>query len=398
MKYLLVLILGAFFITGCSNPEVLPDIEISSKDTYQVLIVGAGAAGLSAAAELEKEGIDYRVIEARKKYGGRLSANYELADFPIDLGAEWIHEDPSILAEISGDPNILDAVEVIPYDIQQMLFWNGERLEDHSDEIENPPEHKFKNTTWFDFYDNYVVPSVKDNIIYNRAVSEIDYTNDQVIIKTINGTDYAPTEIYQADAVIVAVPITILQQNYIRFVPDLSAKKKTALNQIKMSAGLKIFMTFSEHFYPEVLILNEYDEDFPYDEKTFYDAAFGKESENHVMGVLLVGEPATPYLNLDEKSVIELLLTELDEIFEGKASATYEDHIVQNWSSEPYILGTYTTDIDEKLDQTLRKVKQPIDDRIFFAGGALDSEEPGTVPGAYRSAVEAVDLVFKMFK
>ena len=59
----------------------------------KVLIVGAGASGL-ATKVLEQNHIDYNIIEATDRYGGRLKKNEAFADFPIDMGAEWIHNLP----------------------------------------------------------------------------------------------------------------------------------------------------------------------------------------------------------------------------------------------------------------------------------------------------------------
>lgn len=60
--------------------------------TTDVLIVGAGAAGLACAAELERAGADYLVLEARSRIGGRIrTIQAESAAQPIELGAEFMH-------------------------------------------------------------------------------------------------------------------------------------------------------------------------------------------------------------------------------------------------------------------------------------------------------------------
>ncbi len=58
----------------------------------EVLIIGAGAAGLAAAQELSKAGRIVVVIEARDRIGGRiLTLNESGSNHPIELGAEFIH-------------------------------------------------------------------------------------------------------------------------------------------------------------------------------------------------------------------------------------------------------------------------------------------------------------------
>ncbi len=56
----------------------------------RVVIVGAGIAGLAAASRLTAAGIDYVVLEARDRIGGRLHT-IDLAGTPVDLGGSWIH-------------------------------------------------------------------------------------------------------------------------------------------------------------------------------------------------------------------------------------------------------------------------------------------------------------------
>ncbi len=56
-----------------------------------VLILGAGASGISAAAELKSRGRSINVIEARDRIGGRILTIKNAAPFPIELGAEFVH-------------------------------------------------------------------------------------------------------------------------------------------------------------------------------------------------------------------------------------------------------------------------------------------------------------------
>ena len=68
----------------------------------KVIVIGAGASGLAVAKVLKKNNIDFFVLEAADRYGGRLEKNTTLADFPIDIGAEWIHSNPLVLNRIKG--------------------------------------------------------------------------------------------------------------------------------------------------------------------------------------------------------------------------------------------------------------------------------------------------------
>jgi monoamine oxidase len=61
-----------------------------------VLIVGAGAAGLAAAGVLEREGIRPIILEARERIGGRIHTIHPSScPVPVELGAEFVHGRPS---------------------------------------------------------------------------------------------------------------------------------------------------------------------------------------------------------------------------------------------------------------------------------------------------------------
>jgi monoamine oxidase len=80
-----------------------------------VIILGAGAAGLSAAVELSHAGLAVSIVEARNRIGGRIFTQRDpVCDAPIELGAEFIHGKPTEIwdllhrsslhaKEVSGD-------------------------------------------------------------------------------------------------------------------------------------------------------------------------------------------------------------------------------------------------------------------------------------------------------
>ena len=61
-------------------------------DDCDVLILGAGAAGLAAAIQLARAGRDVLLLEARDRVGGRIwSQPQPAATTPVELGAEFVH-------------------------------------------------------------------------------------------------------------------------------------------------------------------------------------------------------------------------------------------------------------------------------------------------------------------
>lgn len=72
-----------------------------SHDELDVIVVGAGLAGLTAARELGKAGHRVLVLEGRDRPGGRTFTS-ELADTEVELGGAFIHWfQPHIFAELT---------------------------------------------------------------------------------------------------------------------------------------------------------------------------------------------------------------------------------------------------------------------------------------------------------
>jgi monoamine oxidase len=73
----------------------------------EILIIGAGAAGLAAAAKLSKAGRSVAVVEARDRIGGRMLTQYEPgSNHPIELGAEFVHGKSPELFSIIEQANL----------------------------------------------------------------------------------------------------------------------------------------------------------------------------------------------------------------------------------------------------------------------------------------------------
>jgi len=69
---------------------------LSDPRFYDVIIVGAGAAGIACAYELAKHRTKFLILEARPQLGGRIATvAAEASPVPIELGAEFIHGAPS---------------------------------------------------------------------------------------------------------------------------------------------------------------------------------------------------------------------------------------------------------------------------------------------------------------
>ena len=67
-----------------------------------VVIIGAGASGLTAATDLVKAGLSVAVLEARDRVGGRLWTN-DIDGATLEIGGQWVSPDQDALKETLAD-------------------------------------------------------------------------------------------------------------------------------------------------------------------------------------------------------------------------------------------------------------------------------------------------------
>ena len=83
------------------------------RSEVDVVIVGAGVAGLAAMRQLEERGLRTCVLEARDRIGGRiLTLHDERLPHAIELGAEFIHGSAPELIEVT------EAARIVPFAVE----------------------------------------------------------------------------------------------------------------------------------------------------------------------------------------------------------------------------------------------------------------------------------------
>lgn len=353
--------------------------SIQKDDSTPVIIVGAGAAGLTPGYLLHQQGIQFKILEASTSFDGRMKRNTDFANFPIPLGAEWMHVEPTILQHIVNDESVKIDIKTTKYGDDVETYYEGEEV--NLSDFGMQDDRKFINSTWFDFFEQYIVPSISEHIIYNAVVDTIDYTNQKIQVRT-------PTSSYTASNVVVTVPVSILKSGKITFIPELPKYKRQAIKEVTVWEGGKVFIEFSKQFYPTLMSVEvkpEYS-----GEKLYFDAAYGQDTTQNILGVFAVGSAANPYADLDDEQLIESLLLEIDELSGGQATPNYIKHIYQNWSEEPFIKGAYVSDAESW--QVIQRLGENVEQRLFFAGDAYtDGEDWGSVHAAVKSAKRVVN-------
>ncbi|MEM9203978.1 MAG: NAD(P)/FAD-dependent oxidoreductase [Actinomycetota bacterium] len=351
----------------------------------RVGIVGAGAAGLTAAKLLHDAGHDIEVFEASDSHGGRVRKTELFEDVPIDIGAEWVHHwvraRPASIASIFSGRT--PGHETFRYKPQRIANWHRGRLRDRSwlRFIPGQDDRKFVDSSWYDVIDDLASESTRSRIRYETPIVRIEHGADSVTLWTQADASHT------ADVALVTVPIAMLQQRRIEFVPPLPDDKQREIDKEHMPAGLKVFIEFSERFYPDLLNLGSMLGSIlgSSGDSTYYDATLGKPTDRHILGLFTQGARADRYVaNGDDDAIAQYVLDELDEIFDGKASCHHLRHVVQNWSAEHWIGGSYS-----HRAASAKTLAAPVGTRLLFAGEAM---HPGGKTIAVQGAVESAEL------
>jgi monoamine oxidase len=98
-----------------------------------VIVIGAGAAGVFAMRELVRSGLTAICLEARNRIGGRIFTRRSLARHPIELGAEFVHGEGNIVHELSREYGLT----LVPHVGEAYSWLDGRLLADS--ELPRPP-------------------------------------------------------------------------------------------------------------------------------------------------------------------------------------------------------------------------------------------------------------------
>src|SRR5256714_9923469 len=285
------------------------------EDEADVLIIGAGAAGLAAARELSVAHLKVIVLEAREWIGGRINTHFDR--FPIELGAEFVHgKPPETLTIVERAHLTLQKIPTLHWHshdgiltksgefwskvekvTQEMTEYTGpdqafsEFLDDyerktqikdirsiatlyvegfhaaHADNISvhglnktNKAAEEIEDDKQFRLQDGYsrLAQSLHDDAVVNGAsfhlntiVEEVNWKRGQVEVLT------TAQQRFKARRLLVTLPLTLLQKDdRVRFNPPLT-EKQNAANKLAMGPAIKVLLRFREPVWKELRVPGE---------------------------------------------------------------------------------------------------------------------------------------------
>jgi monoamine oxidase len=409
-----------------------------------VVIVGAGMAGLSAGRKLIEAGCSVTVIEASKRIGGRAwtSTRFGAAH---DRGAQWLEGGPGNplvqMARNLGFTDRLDSEDNSGY-IDGVEFTNTQydQLDEFYAEAEDAIEAARRQVKKggpdkavskvlgetrsplkrlahaeigpldagveldrLSAYDNGRQPGGTLRLLregvgtlvqaYGSEVpvrtgvraTRVDSRNKRMLVETDCGS-------LTAEAVIVTVSTGVLKAGDITFVPSLPKNVQQAIDGLPMGHLVKIAVPLSRRLSEEedFTTLTALSQGVP-----IYGLlhAWGED-----LAVLMVGGDEARHLQKKgEKAVIDFAISALADIYGDDVRKDAARAVTTLWSECPFYRGAYSAALPG-CGLGRETLAQPINDRLIFAGEATDPKWAARVTGAYTSGRRAAADALRLLK
>lgn len=424
------------------------------KSNCQLLIIGAGAAGIGAAHAASEKGQDYLVVEASHRVGGRGLTEELAPGIPWDLGCHWMHS-----GGINPLVQIAESLK-IHYDTylpSRHFYLKGKQLEDQEvrdyedfcnriwSDIEQMDakgqdlaladliDHDSPWAPYYRYWQSLMTSEDVDNfsaldllryedtnenwpvrdgygallerhaqpleIALNTAVTKIDWSGTGVTVETNRGT-------LKADKVIVTVSTGVLGARDIEFHPALPVEKEEAIAALPLGC------------YNNFAMLYEEDSSSKVSSKTSSNTSgrssgpFGPDAPDRIdysngddinfafklrcsgwpyIYCAVAGRQARWLERQPEQESEHLMMSALTDIFGSDIKSKIIKFRRSAWGDDPLVKGAYSASQPGHADKR-GVLGAPLAERLYFAGEATSVKAFCTAHGAWQSGKDAVEL------
>ena len=197
-------------------------------------------------------------------------------------------------------------------------------------------------------------------------------------------------ESFEADAVIVTVPLGVLKAGAIEFEPPLPDTVAGPIDRLGMGVFNKIFLQFPERFWDDgvyaIRALGEAGEHW----HSWYDVS--AVSGRPTLLTFAAGPFGGRVQELDDVEIVADVVAALRGLY-GPAVPEPFVHWITRWGQDPFSNGSYSYIATGSSHHDHDALAGPVDGVLHFAGEATWGAEPATVGGAYASGVRAAERI-----
>uniref|UniRef100_A0A3B4AIG2 [histone-H3]-N(6),N(6)-dimethyl-L-lysine(4) FAD-dependent demethylase n=1 Tax=Periophthalmus magnuspinnatus TaxID=409849 RepID=A0A3B4AIG2_9GOBI len=204
-------------------------------------------------------------------------------------------------------------------------------------------------------------------------VQSIDYSGDHVKVTSVNGTQWT------AQKVLVTVPLTLLQKNFIQFSPPFSDRKMKAIHSLGAGIIEKVALQFPFRFWDSKIQGADYFGHIPPSPdhrgmfSVFYD--MNPQGKHAVLMSIISGDAVAAVSDMNEKAVIDVCMKVLRELFKEQEVPDPLNYFVTHWSRDMWAQMSYSFVKTGGSGEAYDILAEDIQGKVFFAGEGYYSVE-----------------------
>ena len=398
---------------------------------FDLVIVGAGAAGISAAREASRRGLTFTIVEASERAGGR-TQSAAWRGYHLDLGAGWLHSanrNPLVALAEQSELRIDRLPAAWRGQYRDLGFSNEERdaayeaFSSFNEQVSRPQEGdiaaralapdgawnafinalsgylngtSLKNLSAEDYAAywnassefNWRLPSGYGSLIAMLArslpidhafsVGQIDWDGKHVRVSSDRGCVIAKRAI-------VTVSTAVLASGAIRFLPSLDDH---------LDAAAKLPLGHVEKIFFSLRSAEEFPSDAHLIGNPRSDATGSYTLRPMGMPVLEAFFGGDWVSGSSLQDMESFAREELCRLLGSEFGRKIERILQSDWKDDALFGGSYSFARPGQHAARAR-LAIPVDDRIAFAGEACSSEDYSTVHGAWESGIAALTNLLK---
>jgi monoamine oxidase len=419
------------FGTGAGAASLPPEADI--------VVIGAGAAGIAAARRIMASNRKVIVIEAAGRVGGRCQTDLATFDIPFDRGARWLHNpDTSPLVKLARGIG-LDMAAVPPG--QKMRVGRRNARPGETEEflaalvrtnraIEEASHGKLDmacasaipkdlgdwaataefvlgaSATGKDLKDLSVIDKVRGGdrnavigcrqgvgtliatladqvpLALSTPASRIAWNNRDVSVETPSGK-------IAARAAIVTVSSNVLTSGAIRFTPDLPKRQLDAASKLSLGSFDRIALQLAGN----PLGLARDDVIIEQSSSTKTALLLANIAGSSVCSIDVGGSFGRDLSAQGDKAMVAFAVEWLTKLFGSEIAGAVKKSSATGWNAAPFVLGAMSA-ATPGGEPSRTILTEPMG-TVFLAGEASHETLWGTVDGAWESGERAADAALK---